>query len=659
MAKTIDINLVIKTAGSEKTIEQANQNISDLQKTIEKLGSTSQNAFGDKLNNALKSSEENLDSLIQTAKNGGEALTQTFTKGKDSAQEFSNQSIRTLGSLRKELANLVSQSEELDSSSEEFKKLQIQIGQTEKAIRKSEGAFGDATDKLKTLSGSGVERAQSSFRLLREGITTLDFGKLKIGLQGAAGGFKALGGAIAATGIGALVAGVSLLIANFDKLKNAGGLVGQVFSFIGDTITNVLDGITAISDAIGLTDTKAAAAQERADERNKKAIEDRIGLVKRVEESYNKQIELAKAAGQDTSKLEQQSAAAQKQILQTNIAFLENVSKTSSVARDLVADLLKSQKDALSEIEQDEKVSAATRQKAAIDAEKARQDKLKSLREQFRVENELEAINRREREKIAEAESIGATETDIINIQRKFREERFNLAKKEGDDIKALRLNQFKQTQEELQLTASGLTPLTIPILIATPDDEIEAFFEGFSEGLQRLIEVGSFSVDLFSKFTSSLDQIEKNRLKTGEKLSGAAQKRIFNRNKAASIAQAGISVAGSILKSIEIFGAPPSPKGIAGILAAVTTGAVQIAAIKSQKFNPDGPTDGGSTPQSSSINLGSLGADTQISPSATLQQLGAFAPTEQGQFQVFVTETDISRVVNRVDVIETRSQFG
>jgi len=658
MAKTVNIDLIIKTAGAEKSIEEANQNISDLQKTIEKLGNTSQNAFGDKLNNALKASEENLDALIKTVKNGGEAIEDTFNNGKDSAEEFSKQSIKTLGSLRKEFANLVAQSQELDSSSDEFKKLQLQIGQTEKAIRKSEGAFGDATDKLKTLSGSGVERAQSSFRLLREGITTLDFTKFKIGLQGAAGGFKALGGAIAATGIGAIVAGVSLLIANFDKLKKAGGLVGQVFSFIGDSITTILDGITAVSDAIGLTDTKAAAAQERADERNRKAVEDRIGLVKKVEESFNKQIELAKAAGKDTTKLEQQSIDAQKQILQTNITFLENLVKSAPIAKDLVAGILKGQKDALAEIEQDEKVSAATRQKEAIDAEKERQEKLKALREQFRVENELEAINRREREKIAEAKSIGATENDIINIQRKFRQERFNLAQKEGEDIKALNLKNFKSTTEALQLAASGLTPITIPISIATPEDQIEAFFEGFNKGLQRLVEVGSFSLDLFSNFTSSLEQIERNRLKNGEQLSRGAQKRIFNRNKAASIAQAGISTAGAILKAQEIFGPPPSPLGIAGIAAAIATGVIQIAAIKSQKFNPDSPSDGGSTP-SAGINLSSLGADTQISPQSTLQQLGAFAPTEQGQFQVFVTETDITNVVNRVQVIETRSQFG
>ncbi len=64
MAKTVDINLVIKTAGSEKTIEEANQNLKDLQTTAEALGGSFDNAFSQSLNSAIKKTTENIDKLV-------------------------------------------------------------------------------------------------------------------------------------------------------------------------------------------------------------------------------------------------------------------------------------------------------------------------------------------------------------------------------------------------------------------------------------------------------------------------------------------------------------------------------------------------------------------------------------------------------------------
>jgi hypothetical protein len=52
------------------------------------------------------------------------------------------------------------------------------------------------------------------------------------------------------------------------------------------------------------------------------------------------------------------------------------------------------------------------------------------------------------------------------------------------------------------------------------------------------------------------------------------------------------------------------------------------------------------------------LGGDQTFAPTPSIanQQIGAI---DQNGFKVFVTETDITRVINKVDVIESQSKFG
>ena len=97
------------------------------------------------------------------------------------------QSAKTLGEMKKSLKELVAEQQNVARGSKDWDRLS-------KAINDAEGRIGDLQDSFSTLKGSGIERATSSLSLLREGITNLDFEKVKIGL----GGVKA---ALAATGI--------------------------------------------------------------------------------------------------------------------------------------------------------------------------------------------------------------------------------------------------------------------------------------------------------------------------------------------------------------------------------------------------------------------------------------------------------------------------
>lgn len=93
---------------------------------------------------------------------------------------------------------------------------------------------------------------------------------------------------------------------------------------------------------------------------------------------------------------------------------------------------------------------------------------------------------------------------------------------------------------------------------------------------------------------------------------------------------------------------------GIAAIIAAISKAKNALKEADASGLGLGGGTGGGAV---GGINLSNL--PQQLAPQPALQQLGAFTQNEQGQFQVFVSETDITSVVNRVQVIESRASFG
>lgn len=113
-------------------------------------------------------------------------------------------SAQTIGELNKALKTLISSQAQFTSGTEDYKKLQ-------KAINETEGKIGDLKDGFVTLSGSGVERLTASFSLLKEGLATGDTDKAKIA-------FKGLGSAMSAIPIFLVIEGFKLLVDNFQDI---------------------------------------------------------------------------------------------------------------------------------------------------------------------------------------------------------------------------------------------------------------------------------------------------------------------------------------------------------------------------------------------------------------------------------------------------------
>lgn len=109
-----------------------------------------------------------------------------------------------LNSIRKSLKDLVSLQDQVGKGSAGFEKLRS-------AINETEGRMSELTDSFSTLRGSGVERLNSSFGLLKEGFEGFDSGKLKAGLEG-------VGSAMGAIPVFLIAEGVKLLIEHFSEI---------------------------------------------------------------------------------------------------------------------------------------------------------------------------------------------------------------------------------------------------------------------------------------------------------------------------------------------------------------------------------------------------------------------------------------------------------
>ena len=190
------------------------------------------------------------------------------------------QSVRAqMKALREELLRL-------DEGTAEFEKVQRKLGALTDKV-------GDLGKSVNTLAGDPLERLNNSFSMIGSSIMSLDFGAAQQGLQGvssavkdfkfgdltkAAKGFGStmldLGKSLLTNPIFLIGAIIAAVVMNFDKLVNAGGLVGKMFGFIKETIDAVTGGLVDFLDYIGLTDSKA---EERAENQKKldKENEDR------------------------------------------------------------------------------------------------------------------------------------------------------------------------------------------------------------------------------------------------------------------------------------------------------------------------------------------------------------------------------------------------
>jgi hypothetical protein len=654
-----------------------------------------------------------------------------------------------VGDLKKSLRELKGLALETgDSNTDAFKRITAAIGETNDKI-------GDLNAIIKSQSGEPIENLTSSFQGLKGSITSLDFKSAKQqfgvltdsakGLVGqflggfnvignfnksiAAGtgplkaltsSFYSLGSSIAATGIGALAIAVVLLIANFDKLKESGGVLGAMFTAIGDTVQFVMDKLIELSDWLGLTDIKNQ-------ERSKNAIKGAQKERESIESRYDAEIRKAEAAGKSVDDLNKKKNAALAYSINQEIAQYEALRKSkgklSEDEQKELAALYKQRNDLVLENqiidikaqkEKQDKQDEANKKAREKADEKAKKDKEAEERYQkeiqdLKVKFELDDRQRLDKQftdalaKIkgnseAEKKLRLEIEKDRVDALKEFDDK---IQKEKDDKILAEKEKEKQRAQEAFELRKKELEDQEI-LLEGNLQAQLEFLDAHYQEkGMtdnQYFMARKKLEEDITAKNKEELekrkaDELAENQAKldiaqsyvnaigsltdlvTTIRVAGAgkdtaAQEKAardqFNIMKGVQIASTIISGINGVMNALSAVTTVPDPFGfplkVANAIAIGVAAAANVAKIAATQFQPRGGGGGGGGGQTPSSAPTPSSQTPSISAGSTigLGEMKILPQKQQTNWQkVYVVESDIRNTTNKVEVIENRSVLG
>lgn len=221
-----------------------------------------------------------------------------------------------------------------DTNTEAFNKVTAAAGQIRDKI-------ADVKQSVSAVSGKPIENLAGSFNLVRQSMTGLDFGQVATGIKlftenlknlkpaELTQGFKDVGKAVMDFGkvlltnpIFLIASVIALVIAKFDELKAAGGIIGKVFTAIGDTIKTVIDALTWFTDLIGLTNV---AAQKKTEQTLKSLEKEKAA----VQQRYDLESKLATDMGLSATTAEYKKLQAVEDVAKRQVAIYEELKRVN------------------------------------------------------------------------------------------------------------------------------------------------------------------------------------------------------------------------------------------------------------------------------------------------------------------------------------------
>jgi len=510
-----------------------------------------------------------------------------------------------------------------------------------KALADLKDKTEDLADATQTLKGSGVEKINASFSQLGEGFKNFDTDKIKTG-------FKGIASAMSAIPILLIVEGIKYLIENFDELSKGNGILAKALRVVGDALNGVKEGLYAVTDAVGATTHALDLMGDKITENITKFQE----LTDKTIQGYDRQILVARAAGQETIDIE---IAKQKQIIFTNSIIIKQIEAYVRAGGELneekkkqLTSALNANKDALAQIKVIEightKDLNKENEQRLADHKKLLADKQKAEDEAWALTLQIRASNREAQD--ADDKRLA----DEAKAQKALDNEAFMAEVSANSEFVSANAVSDKQVKDELRA------------------QELEDFKTNYSAQLQ-IAQATSQSLQSLSDlyFTVKNKNLQKG---TAAELKAAEQQ--FKINKALAITSAVISGIQGVINALSAQSVIPEPFGtILKVASAVGIGiaaAANVAKIASTKFNPGGgaPSGGGATtavpiPAPPTINTPNANTNQGTSFDETGKKIGGEnEKTNQPVIQVKATVgvDEVSSKTNRVETLEKQSTF-
>lgn len=483
----------------------------------------------------------------------------------------------------------------------------------------------DLKDASKSVKGEGLEPLRSSFRLFGEGMKDLDFGKL-----GQA--FKGLGLAMKAVPIFLLVEGITYLITNFKELTEGTGILATVLKPLGDLFNWLKDGLYALTDAIGLTNSELDKMGESVKTNAEKSKE----AIAQQNAEYDRQIAVAKAAGKSTIELEQ---AKQQAIIDTNVQIVKQIEafvRAGGVLDEEKQKLLTASLEGIKNARTQQAVVEITHNKELIDKYKehlAEKQKADSLRfEQKKSDNQAEID----------------MQTEMLATMDALNEEQAQKDRDRQAALDAEKLNmslwhfETEQTQKE---KLDKIDEENAAKEKARRQDQFNTQMDLAQKSTQTLM---AFS-DLY--FSHQLRQAKGNAERERE-----IKKKQFNMNKAFGITTAVIDGVRSVQAALTQT--PPLSYVLAALNAALAI--ANVAKIASAKFDDGGSSaSGGGADIGGSVSGASAPAIPQPNNQVTkLDEEGNLQKAKEKPLVANVSITEVTDKSKRINTIEESAKL-
>ena len=365
--------------------------------------------------------------------------------------------------------------------------------------------FSSLKDSLFSLDFEEASQKAKVFGKSLTGLKPEDVGKSIKGLISTVGSlgkaFITFGLQLLANPIFLLVLAITAIVVAIGLLLNKMGLLKVVFDTIGKAIGFVIQKLKDFADWLGITNYEEEDKAKKSIQTNKKIADSYKDKGDKIVKTYDRQIEIAKIEGKDTTQLE---IAKQKAIIQTaqiRQKALQQQLKDNAISNTLDKDQIKAIKDGLTETKN--LISDSTfnikkiKAQEVADDKKANEDKAKNNREanekqkqkqleyakqrldtarqiedtnillmEDGIKKELKANEVKYQRLIADNDkNIKLTEKERSVIEKQLKEQQFNDTKlinaKYDEEIKqALIVAEKTKTDEKIKLEADEKTRL-------------------------------------------------------------------------------------------------------------------------------------------------------------------------------------------------------
>jgi hypothetical protein len=521
-----------------------------------------------------------------------------------------------LKGIKKEIKAVQDQMVGLDAGSQEFVKLAQRAGELRdqmkdvaEAVNANAGpAIGNFGNNLSIARGQlgelDITGFGESMKRMGANVKSVSFKDMTEGIKSVGGGFASLGKALLTNPIFLLSTAILGIVANFDKLKNAGGAIGQVFTSIGKILTMAIDGLTMIGDRLGLINSQAMEMADRLAKRQEAEAKATTDFTQLMLEEREKQKKINMTAYEREIYDAEQKY---KRLLDLGLksGFDERRVKAS------VEDAKNKEIDAIN----DKYAKEAAAKRKALDEKEQKEkiDRRKALSD-FNANQDAEDYQMA----LEQTEQMGKLGQEMTDKERE----------------RAIEKTEIAKTAYE---TLDGYDKVFVDQQLQRADEASQKQIEIEKNVQQSKLEI---AVQYLNAAQSLTDAMTTSGLISAEKA--------FKISKALGITQTTISTIMGVQNALNATSTVPEPFGmalkVANAVAIGAAGAASIAKIAASQFNPGGGGGGGGldTPTMPSPSGGAMGGGGGQAPAA-LNLSGLQGNISDAPLQTYVLAGQVS----------------